>query len=98
MRTLYIGPLNERIRQNISLMIKSLQQWWFDDMLGLKFVYLWCFYDKKIMIISIFKEDNILSITAFLPYGPPVNTDIDYYQTFSDVFVIVAKLGVRFLI
>ena len=37
-----------------------------------------------IMIISIFKEDNVFSITAILPYGPPVNTDIDYYQTFSD--------------
>ena len=35
-----------------------------------------------IIIISIFKEDNVLSITASLPYGPPVNTDIDYYQTF----------------
>ena len=35
-----------------------------------------------IIIISIFKEDNIFSITASLPYGPPVNTDIDYYQTF----------------
>ena len=36
-----------------------------------------------IIIISIFKEDNVFSITASLPYGPPVNTDIDYYQTFS---------------
>ena len=35
-----------------------------------------------IIIISIFKEDNVISITASLPYGPPVNTDIDYYQTF----------------
>ena len=35
-----------------------------------------------IIIISIFKEDNIFSITASLPYGPPVNIDIDYYQTF----------------
>ena len=30
-----------------------------------------------IIIISIFKEDNVFSITASLPYGPPVNTDID---------------------
>ena len=37
-----------------------------------------------IIIISIFKEDNVFSITACLPYGPPVNTDIDYYLTFSD--------------
>ena len=35
-----------------------------------------------LIIISILKEDNVLSITAILPYGPPVNTDIDYYQTF----------------
>ena len=35
-----------------------------------------------IIIISIFKEDNVFSITASLPYGPLVNTDIDYYQTF----------------
>ena len=35
-----------------------------------------------IIIISIFKEDNVFSITASLPYGPPVNTDTDYYQTF----------------
>ena len=35
-----------------------------------------------IIIISIFKEDNVFSITASLPYGPPVNTNIDYYRTF----------------
>ena len=35
-----------------------------------------------IIIISIFKEDNVINITASLPYGPPVNTDIDYYRTF----------------
>ena len=35
-----------------------------------------------IIIISIFKEDSVFSITASLPYGPPVNTDIDYYRTF----------------
>ena len=35
-----------------------------------------------IIIISIFKEDNIFSIIASLPYGPPVNTNIHYYQTF----------------
>ena len=34
------------------------------------------------IIISIFKEDNLFSITASLPYGLPVNTDIDYYRTF----------------
>ena len=51
-----------------------------------------------IIIISIFKEDNVFtgSITASLPYGPPVNTDIDYYRTFSDLFIFasVAKLVV----
>ena len=35
-----------------------------------------------IIIISIFKEDYVFSIAASLPYGPPVNTDIDYYRTF----------------
>ena len=34
-----------------------------------------------IIIISIFKEDNVCSIIASLPYGPPMNTDIDYYRT-----------------
>ena len=51
-----------------------------------------------IIIISIFKEDNVFSITASLPYGPPVSTDIDYYRTsffFSDFFVSVAMLVVR---
>ena len=50
-----------------------------------------------IIIISIFKEDNVFSITASLPYGPPVNTDIDYYRTFfSDLFIFasVARLVV----
>ena len=27
----------------------------------------------KIIIISIFKEDNVFSISASLPYGPPIN-------------------------
>ena len=35
------------------------------------------------MILSIFKEDNVFSMTANLPYDPPVNTDSDYYETFS---------------
>ena len=48
-----------------------------------------------IIIISIFKEDNVFSIAASLPYGLPVNTDIDYYRTFfSDLFIFasVARL------
>ena len=53
-----------------------------------------------IIIISIFKEDNVLSIIASLPYGPPVNTDFNYYQTFLDffIFVSVAMLVVRYLL
>ena len=50
-----------------------------------------------IIIISIFKEDNLFSIIASLPYGPPVNTDIDYYRTFF-MFVSVAMLVVRYLL
>ena len=34
------------------------------------------------MIISIFKEDNVFSMNANLPYGPPLNTDIDHFQAF----------------
>ena len=41
---------------------------------------------SKIIIISIFKEDNVFSMTDNLSYVPPVNTDIDYYRTFSDFF------------
>ena len=41
-----------------------------------------------IIMISISKEDNVFSIIASLPYGPLVNTDIDYYQTFSDFFYV----------
>ena len=45
--------------------------------------------DALSVIISIFKEDKVFSMTANLPYGPPVNTDIDYYQTlfYSDFFL-----------
>ena len=51
-----------------------------------------------IIIISIFKEDNVFSIIAILPYGPPLYTDIGYYQSFSDFFVSVAMLVVRYLL
>ena len=56
--------------------------------------------DVIIILISIFKEDNVFSIIASLPYGPPVNTDIDYYRNFSDFFmsVSVAMLVVRYLL
>ena len=40
---------------------------------------------------------NVFSMTANLPYGPPVNTDIDYYQTFF-LFVSVAMLVLRYLL
>ena len=35
-----------------------------------------------IIIISLFKEDKVFSMIASLQYGPPVNTDIEYYRTF----------------
>ena len=59
-----------------------------------------CHLQIIMIIISIFKEDNVFSITASLPYGPLVNTDIDYYRTFfSDLFIFasVAKLVVRYV-
>ena len=46
-----------------------------------------------IIIISIFIEDTVFSTTASLPYGPLVNTDIDYFRTdfffgyYSDFFI-----------
>ena len=40
-----------------------------------------------IIIISIFKEDNVFSMIDSLPYGPPVNTDIEYYRTFFGLFL-----------
>ena len=39
-----------------------------------------------IIMISILNEDNVLSMTAKHPYGPPMNTDIDYYRTFCMVW------------
>ena len=56
--------------------------------------------DVIIIMISIFKEDNVFSIIASIPYGPPVNTDIDYYRTFFILFmfVSVAMLVVRYLL
>ena len=52
-----------------------------------------------IIKISIFKEDNVFSIIASLPYGPLVNTDI-IIVLFSDffIFVSVAMLVVRYLL
>ena len=52
-----------------------------------------------IILISIFKEDNVFSITTSLPYGPPVNTDIDCYRTFYGFvyFASVAKLVLRYV-
>ena len=37
---------------------------------------------KVIIIISIFEEDRVYTMTANLPYGPPVNIDNNYFQTF----------------
>ena len=39
-----------------------------------------------IIIISIFIEDNVFSTTASLPYGPLVNSDIDYFWIFLLLF------------
>ena len=52
-----------------------------------------------IIVISVLKENNIFSMIASLPYGPPVNTDIDYYQTFfrTFIFVSVALLVVLYM-
>ena len=36
------------------------------------------FWRQK-LTISIYKEDNVFIMTGNLLYGPPVNTDIDYY-------------------
>ena len=47
-------------------------------------------------MISLFEEDNVFSMTANLPYGPPVNTDIDFF--FGIVFVSVAMLVVRYFV
>ena len=38
--------------------------------------------NNNIIIISIFKEDNVFSMTAKIPYGSLMNTDNDCYQTF----------------
>ena len=35
------------------------------------------------IMISIFNEDNVFSTTTNLPYDPLMNTDNDYYRTFS---------------
>ena len=48
-----------------------------------------------IIIISISKEDNVLSMTANLPIGPLMHTDNGYYQTFlAYIFVSDAMLVV----
>ena len=49
-----------------------------------------------ILIISIFKEDNVFSITASLPYGPPLIQTLNIIRLFSDLFIFasVAKLVV----
>ena len=50
-------------------------------------------------IISIFKEDNVFSMTANLPYGPLMNTDIVFYRTFFGLFIVsVTMLVVRCLL
>ena len=41
-----------------------------------------------LIIISVFKEDNIFNMTANLLYGPPVNTDIFIIRLFSDFLLL----------
>ena len=44
--------------------------------------------EQTITMISIFKEDNLFSMTTNLPYSPLLNTDNDYYTIFlADFFV-----------
>ena len=50
------------------------------------------------IIIYIFKEDNVFSMTAILPYGPPVNTDIDCYRTYFRLFFVSVAMFVRHLL
>ena len=51
-------------------------------------------HTRQHSIISIFKEDNVLSMTANLPYGPQMNTGIDFFWTFS--YRTFSMLVVRF--
>ena len=44
-----------------------------------------------LMILSIFNEDNVFSMTANLPYGPPMNTGIGDNQTFISDFLKVLR-------
>ena len=74
---------------SLALLVKMLITLELCGSFGLKFALLMYFnivqplviIIKIIIIISIFKEDNVLSMNASLPYGPPMNTDIDHYRT-----------------
>ena len=46
-----------------------------------------------IIIISVFQEDDEFTMTTSLPYGHPMNTDIDYYQTFFDTYAMSVVRG-----
>ena len=49
-----------------------------------------------IIIVSIFEEDNALSMTANFPYGSLMNTDTYYYRTFyKTYFAIICAIFVR---
>ena len=37
-------------------------------------------------------------MTVNLPYGPPMNTDIDYYRPFFDFFVSDTMLVLQYLL
>ena len=48
-----------------------------------------------IIIISIFKVDNVFSLNANLPYSPPLTTDIDYLQAFCLLYDVSDVIYVR---
>ena len=50
-----------------------------------------------IIIISIVKEDNVFSMTANLPYGPPLNMQTVFFPTFSVFDFNNLNLSVEFL-
>ena len=44
-----------------------------------------------IIIIPIFNEDNVFSMSVNLPYGPPMNTDNDYTLFVSDAMLVLRR-------
>ena len=51
------------------------------------------------IIFFISKKDNVLSMTANLPYRPTMNTDNDFYRTiFPGLFESDGMLIVRYML